>query len=95
MSNSVRASERKRTDISLSIRRRTHSDGLILFSGEFSRDSAFISLAIRNDALEFRFNPGTGKLNGNGDWIVYGFSCSQNARNFPVHDFVKPFSCLL
>ena len=60
MNDDLRATGLKRTDISLRIRRRSRTDGLILYVGEFSRRSPFLSLGIRNNALEFRFNTGTG-----------------------------------
>jgi len=61
MNDELRATGLKRTDISLRIRRRSHADGLILYVGEFLRRSPFISIAIRNNALEYRFNTGTGE----------------------------------
>ena len=60
MSTTVRVTQRRRTDISLRVRRRSHADGLLLYSDNSPRGSAFLALSIRNNAIELRFNTGTG-----------------------------------
>nr|CAB3254668.1 basement membrane-specific heparan sulfate proteoglycan core protein-like [Phallusia mammillata] len=65
MSKSVRASLPQRTDITMRIRRNSRSNGLLLFNRDESNGNDqfsnyhFVSLAIRDNAIEFRFSWGT------------------------------------
>ena len=59
VTSSVAASQPRRSDIVLRVRRQTTLDGLILYSK--GRDSSdFISLAVKNNAVEFVFGTDAG-----------------------------------
>lgn len=53
----------RRLKITLRAKPRTYNDGIILYSGEFEAGGGnFVSLAIKDGYLEFRFDAGNGKF---------------------------------
>nr|XP_018666843.1 basement membrane-specific heparan sulfate proteoglycan core protein [Ciona intestinalis] len=57
MTSSMNASQPRRTDVVMRIRRRSDADGLLLYNGGQS-STTFVSLSIRSGAVEFRYGSG-------------------------------------